>query len=501
MTVPKLALSTTKVEAVASARVDAIVIGTVQGTDGPELAAGSEQVDAALGGQLAGVLASLGATGKAEETVKLPTLGSCRAGVVLAAGLGKPDEDGGIGAERVRRAAGAAARELAGTKTALCTLSTLDLGAAAEGAALGGYAFTEYKSDPGNPPLGKVELLAPPDGTTRGHRAVLKAATAIAESVAIARDLVNTPPNDLFPGSFADRASSLAHDAGVDVEVLDEKALRRKGFGGILGVGGGSARPPRLVRLRYAASKPRKKVALIGKGITFDTGGISIKPAANMDHMTSDMSGAAAVIATVLLAAKLGYPLEVSATVPLAENMPSATSYRPGDVLTMYGGKTVEVLNTDAEGRLVLADAMVLAAEQEPDYLIETSTLTGAQLVALGNRTPGIMGSEEFRDRVAEIAQRSGEGGWPMPLPEELRGDLDSRLADLANVTGHRWGGMLAAGLFLREFVADGLPWVHLDVAGPAFNTGSPWGYTGKGGTGVPVRTLAGLLSDIAEHG
>jgi leucyl aminopeptidase len=189
------------------------------------------------------------------------------------------------------------------------------------------------------------------------------------------------------------------------------------------------------------------------------------------------------------------------ATVPMAENMPSGAAYRPGDVLTMYGGKTVEVLNTDAEGRLVLADAIVRAGEDEPDYLIETATLTGAQLVSLGRRTPGIMGSEEFRDRVAAIAKSTGEGGWPMPLPEELRGDLDSKLADLTNVTGHRWGSMLAAALFLREFVPDGLPWAHIDIAGPAYNNSAPWGYTTKGGTGVPVRTIAAVLADIAENG
>jgi leucyl aminopeptidase len=242
-------------------------------------------------------------------------------------------------------------------------------------------------------------------------------------------------------------------------------------------------------------------VALVGKGVTFDTGGISLKPAGNMDHMTSDMSGAAAVVATVVLAARLKFPLEVTATVPMAENMPSGTAYRPGDVLTMYGGKTVEVLNTDAEGRLILADAIVRACEDEPDYLIETSTLTGAQVIALGSRTAGVMGSEEFRDRVAGIARASGEGGWAMPLPDELRGDLDSKLADLANVSGQRWGGMLVAGVFLREFVAEGVQWAHVDVAGPAFNTGSPWGYTGKGGTGVPVRTMAAVLADIAANG
>ncbi|TCP55080.1 leucyl aminopeptidase [Tamaricihabitans halophyticus] len=501
MPVPKLAVATPKPSAIASARTEAIVLGTVQGKNGPELAEGTEHMDAAFDGQLLGLLTALGASGKAEEIIKLPSMGKATADLVLAVGLGAPDEHGGHTPEQVRRAAGAAARALTGSRSALFTLSAVDLSATAEGAALGSYAFTQYKSDPGEAPLGKIDLLAPATGTTKEHRAAVKAAGAIAEAVGIARDLVNTPPNDLYPGSFADRASALAKEAGLEITVLDEKALRRKGFGGILGVGGGSARQPRLVRLSYRASKPRKKVALVGKGITFDTGGISIKPAANMDHMTSDMSGAAAVVATVVLAAKLRYPLEVTATVPLAENMPSSTSYRPGDVLTMYGGKTVEVLNTDAEGRLVLADAMVRAAEDNPDYLIETATLTGAQLVALGSRTPGIMGSADFRDRVAKIAQDTGEGGWPMPLPEELRGDLDSRLADLANVTGHRWGGMLAAGLFLQEFVADDLPWAHIDIAGPAFNTGGPWGYTGKGGTGVPVRTLAAVLADIAESG
>jgi leucyl aminopeptidase len=213
------------------------------------------------------------------------------------------------------------------------------------------------------------------------------------------------------------------------------------------------------------------------------------------------MSGAAAVIATIVLAARLELPVTVTATVPMAENMPSDTAYRPGDVLRMYGGRTVEVLNTDAEGRLILADAIVRATEDEPDYLIETSTLTGAQMVALGLRTAGVMGSDEFRDRVAAHARACGEDGWAMPLPDHIRADLESRVADLANVTGARWGGMLVAGTFLREFVPAGLPWAHIDIAGPAFNTGKPYGYTGKGGTGVPVRTLWSVLQDIAANG
>ncbi|MGB6204171.1 leucyl aminopeptidase, partial [Mycolicibacter algericus] len=314
---------------------------------------------------------------------------------------------------------------------------------------------------------------------------------------------VNTPPSHLFPAEFADRAKALGEAAGLQVEVLDEQALADAGFGGVIGVGKGSSRPPRLVRLTYrpAVEHEVKKVALVGKGITFDTGGISIKPAASMHHMTSDMGGAAAVIATVVLAARRELPVEVTATVPMAENMPSSTAQRPGDVLTQYGGTTVEVLNTDAEGRLVLADAIVRACEDNPDYLIETSTLTGAQTVALGARTPGVMGSDEFRDRVAAISQAVGENGWPMPLPDELKEDLKSTVADLANVSGQRFAGMLVAGVFLREFVAEGVAWAHIDVAGPAYNSAGPWGYTGKGGTGVPTRTMFAVLEDIAENG
>ena len=314
---------------------------------------------------------------------------------------------------------------------------------------------------------------------------------------------MNTPPSHLFPAEFAKRAKALGEAAGLEVEVLDDKALTKAGFGGIVGVGKGSSRPPRLVRLTYrgAKAKKRKRVALVGKGITFDTGGISIKPAASMHHMTSDMGGAAAVIATVVLAAQQQLTIDVIATVPMAENMPSSTAQRPGDVLTQYGGTTVEVLNTDAEGRLILADAIVRACEDKPDYLIETSTLTGAQTVALGARTPGVMGSDEFRDRVAALSQGEGENAWAMPLPDELKDDLKSSVADLANVSSQRFAGMLVAGVYLREFVADGVQWAHIDIAGPAYNTSGPWGYTPKGGTGVPTRTMFAVLEDIAANG
>jgi leucyl aminopeptidase len=468
------------------------------GTTGPKVLA-NPFLDAEAVGEIEVALQALGAKGGSDQTTRViaPSLPFAS---VLAVGLGKPRDE--WPSDVIRRAAGVAARSLNGTEAVVTTLSEIDVAAAVEGLILGAYRFTEFRSSktaPKEPGLTKITALS----TAKGAKADAVRGTNIATAVATARDLVNTPPSHLFPSEFAKRAKALGQSVGLEVEVLDEKALEKGGYGGIVGVGKGSSRPPRLVRLthRGATSKKAKKVALVGKGITFDTGGISIKPAASMHHMTSDMGGAAAVIATVVLAAKQQLPIDVVATVPMAENMPSATAQRPGDVLTQYGGITVEVLNTDAEGRLILADAIVRACEDEPDYLIETSTLTGAQTVALGSRTPGVMGNDEFRDRVATLSQEVGENAWAMPLPEELKDDLKSTVADLANVSGSRYAGMLVAGVYLREFVADGVQWAHLDVAAPAYNTGGPWGYTGKGGTGVPTRTMFAVLEDIAKNG
>jgi leucyl aminopeptidase len=458
-------------------------------------------LDAEAVGEIDVALKALGAKGGTDQLTRV-VAPSLPVASVLTVGLGKDRDE--WPADVIRRAAGVAARSLNGTETVITTLSDLDLGATIEGLILGAYRFTDFRSSktaPKDAGLREITVLAA--DTKAKTKAAAERATAIATAVATARDLVNTPPSHLYPAEFAKRAKALGEATGLEVEVLDDKALAKDGYGGVIGVGKGSSRPPRLVRLAHKGgkSKKAKKVALVGKGITFDTGGISIKPAANMHHMTSDMGGAAAVIATVVLAAKQQLPIDVIATVPMAENMPSSTAQRPGDVLTQYGGITVEVLNTDAEGRLILADAIVRACEDKPDYLIETSTLTGAQTVALGARTPGVMGSDEFRDRVASISQSVGENGWPMPLPEELKEDLKSTVADLANVSGSRYAGMLVAGTYLREFVADGVQWAHIDVAAPAYNTGGPWGYTGKGGTGVPTRTMFAVLEDIASNG
>ncbi|HME49079.1 leucyl aminopeptidase [Mycobacterium sp.] len=482
-----------------------LIVPVVSNDDGPKVLDAEPYLAGDAVAEIEAGLRALGATGGAEQLNRL-VVGSLPVASVLTVGLGARRDK--WPADTIRRAAGVAARSLDRVGAVVTTLSALDLAATVEGLLLGAYRFSEFRSDktaPKEPGLRKITMLT---ADTKAHtKAEAQRAAAVATAVATTRDLVNTPPSHLFPAEFASRARALGEAAGLEVEILDQKALARGGYGGVIGVGKGSSRPPRLVRLIHRGSRlagnpnAAKTVALIGKGITFDTGGISIKPAQNMHHMTSDMGGAAAVIATVVLAAQQELPIDVIATVPMAENMPSATAQRPGDVLTQYGGTTVEVLNTDAEGRLILADAIARAGEDGPDYLIETSTLTGAQTVALGARTPGVMGSDEFRDRVAAISQSVGENAWPMPLPEELRDDLKSTVADLANVSGSRQAGMLVAGTFLREFVADGVQWAHIDVAGPAYNTGGAWGYTGKGGTGVPTRTMFAVLEDIAENG
>ncbi len=476
-----------------------LVVGVVTGDDGPVVAPAQTHVSAAATAAIESGLKALGGTGGEGQLHRL-VIAELPVASVLTVGLGEPRD---WPADTIRRAAGAAARSLDKVSTVVAALAAVDLEATVEGLILGAYRFTEFRSDktaPKDKGLGKIIALAA--DAKAATKATAQRAVDIASSVATARDFVNTPPSHLYPAEFAKQAKALGESVGLQVEVLDDKALAKAGYGGIVGVGKGSSRLPRLVRLTHKGKgRNPKRVALVGKGITFDTGGISIKPAANMHHMTSDMGGAAAVIATVVLAAKQNLPIDVIATVPMAENMPSATAQRPGDVLTQYGGITVEVLNTDAEGRLVLADAIVRACEDNPDYLIETSTLTGAQTVALGARTPGVMGSDEFRDRVAKLSQEVGENGWAMPLPEELKDDLKSTVADLANVSASRYAGMLVAGVYLREFVAEDVQWAHIDIAAPAYNTGGPWGYTPKGGTGVPTRTMFAVLEDIARQG
>ena len=470
----------------------AVVVGVHSGE--LRLAPGAGPVDTALGGRLLAALRAVGATGKPDQVVKIPTLGVAPFPLVVATGLGPAGT--GLGAEQVRRAVGAAIRTLdASARVHIAIGDASTVGAAAEGALLGSYTYTDYKSQPKASALRRVAIGAE---AGKQARAALRRAQVVADAVNFTRDLVNVPPNDLYPQTLAERLAEAAQAAGLEVEVLDEKALRRGGFGGILGVGAGSAKPPRLARLAYRPSRPIARIALVGKGITFDSGGLNLKPGSSMTSMKSDMGGAAASAAAVIAAAKLKLPVEVVAPLPMAENMISGSSYRPSDVLTMRGGKTLEIIDTDAEGRVILADAITRAGEDSPDYLLETSTLTGGQVVALGTRVIGAMGEPEFRDRVVAAGNAAGESLWAMPLPDDLRAGLDSAVADIANLPADRWGSMLVGGHFLAEFVPDGLPWVHLDIAGPSWNDGSPHGYTPKGGTGACVRTLVAMLEDVA---
>jgi leucyl aminopeptidase len=497
----------------ADTKADVLVIGVTAGPDGPLLAAGRGAPDLprAVRNGLAGSLAALGVTGKPDQVIRIPSGDGVTAPVLVLTGLG-PAPAGraaSYDAEVLRRASGAATRSLGGVGSVAIALPAADsnaIGAIAEGALLGAYSFTRHRgrtAKDSKAPVATVTVL----GANPREKAVREAvarAEAINEGVASTRDLVNTAPGDLPPSAFADAVVASLKGTTVKATVLDEKALAKGGYGGILGVGKGSTRPPRLVKLSYSPAKATTHLALVGKGITFDSGGLSLKPPAGMEEMKSDMAGAAAVAAAVKAIARLGLPIRVTGWLCMAENMPSGSAQRPSDVMTTYGGRTVEVLNTDAEGRLVLADGIVAAAEEDPDLIVDIATLTGAQVVALGLRVSAIMSNDDaLQGQLHDVSGRTGEQFWPMPLPQELRPSLDSQVADIANI-GERAGGMLTAGLFLQEFVPnakdseDQIPWAHLDIAGPSFNSHAPHGYTPKGGTGVAVRTLVALAEDLA---
>jgi leucyl aminopeptidase len=370
--------------------------------------------------------------------------------------------------------------------------------AAAEGSVLGNYRFAAYKSNGAGtaPALREVAIVG--KGGKRVRDAIERGAR-IAGAVAFARDLINTPAGDLTPAVFADRAKEVAKTAGLAIEVIDEKKAEKLGLGGLLGVGKASENPPRMVKLTYMpAGRSRGHVALVGKGITFDSGGLTLKPYEGMLAMKTDMSGAAAVLAAMSVLPELAPPVQVTGYLCLAENMVSGRAIRPGDVLRIKNGTTVEVLNTDAEGRLVLADGLSLAAAERPDGIVDVATLTGACMVALGPRIAGLMGNDDaWIAQVRAAADRAREAVWPLPLPSEYRKDLDSDVADLKNVASGRNGGALHAGLFLGEFV-DGCPWAHLDIAGPSRYDADD-AYILKGGTGFGVRTIVELIAGFRK--
>lgn len=451
---------------------------------------------------LRGWLVDLGQRSDTDSAKKLPAPPAVAAKNVVVVGLGSDT----ITPHTLRYAAGLGAR-VAGDSSSLGIslphTTQDDLNAIIEGALLG--AHTPKKVTAGGSDQEKRLLVH-----TSLPDPIVDQASTIAHSVAWVRDLVQEPPNLLYPETFVDRVTDFAASAPVEVEVFDVAALRDGGFGGILGVGGGSVKPPRLVALRYRPDSPAGHIALVGKGITFDSGGLSLKPAGSMVGMKYDMTGAATVAGSVITAAQLGSPVAITGWLCLAENMPSGSALRPNDVITIRGGKTVEVLNTDAEGRLVMADGLVRASEDTPHLIVDVATLTGAARVALGERYSAIMGADGAVEAVMRAAERAGEQVWRLPLARELRSLLDSDVADIANAKpGNSLGGTLLAGLFLEEFVgtvdpsdtaASRIPWAHLDIAGPASNSSGPYGYTPKGATGVVVRTLISLLLSGDTH-
>ena len=494
--------------------VDTLVVGSVRTPDGADLATGHHLPRKAVV-HLQAVLSDVEATGKADEVVRVVAVPGVKATSVVVTGLGDgTSRRSSYPHAALRAAAGVALRSVRGKRTVALALPTPDLeslSAVADGAYAGCYTYDKAA------PLGArrgTGIRARAAANGNGPRVMVvsgagqgKAAKdAVARAAVLgaardwARDLVNTPPNYLFPQSFADNVKkrAAASSAKVSVSVLDEKALVKGGFGGIVGVGQGSVNPPRIVTMSYSPASPKASVALVGKGITFDSGGLNIKPSTGMVTMKCDMAGAAAVAATVLAAAELALPVAVTGYLCLAENMPSGTAQRPSDVVVMRDGTSVEILDTDAEGRMVLGDGLCLASEKHPDWVVDIATLTGAQVVALGADIAGVMANDDvFRGRVVDAAGAAGEGAWPMPLPVELRAKLDTPTADIAH-KGDRDGGMLTAGLFLKEFVGEGIPWAHVDMAGPAFNDKGPKGHHPKGGTGFGVGTLLTLVESSA---
>ena len=479
---------------------DVVVIGIADSASAAVLIGLPDGLDKRLARQfgrpLLEVARSLGAATKPGSTTVVPGPDGHR---VVVVGLGDID----VTPEQVRRAAGNGVRtaaKLAGDQAvavAIC-LDAVEpevIRGAAEGALLGAYSFVKLGAEPAPAKIASITVVSS-SGKPEARRAVESART-VAAAVCQARDWVNTPANALYPETFAEAAKGSVKGTRVDVEVLDDKALERGGYGGLMAVGGGSSRGPRLVRLSYAPRGAKAHLALVGKGITFDTGGLNLKPAEGMYTMKSDMAGAAAVLAATRAIAELGLRVKVTTYAAMAENMPSGTAYRPSDVLTMFGGTTVENVNSDAEGRLVMADALVRAGQDGPDLIVDVATLTGACVVALGERVAGLMtNDDEAADRVLDAAETAGEAFWQLPIPDGTRTKLDSKVADLRS-GGNRAGGALTAAAFLQTFVPDDVLWAHLDIAGPAFNEEGPYDYVPSGGTGMAVRTLVALAQSL----
>jgi len=444
-----------------------------------------EWVAERLGEELTAFLDASDFTGKLGQVAAFPGTGLIPFSSVVLVGLGKAPD-----VEAVRCAAGAAGRALHRVRSVATTLhAAVDGGAEAValGFILGQYSFERHRSEPKPAQTLSVRLI----GAGDADLAAAGRGRVLAEAVTLARDLINEAPIDKPPEALAQVARGIGERTGVRVRVYEEEEIEAEGFGGLIGVNAGAANPPRMVEMWYEPKDARAFLAFVGKGIVFDSGGLSIKGAAAMETMKTDMSGAAAVFAAVQAIATLGLPVKVLGIAPLTENMPGGSALRPGDVLRARNGKTIEVLNTDAEGRLVLADGLSLAAEAEPDLIVDVATLTGACVIALGEEIAGVFGTGGGMERVQQAAEAAGERVWPLPLPDDYRKKIDSDVADMRNTGVNRYGGAINAALFLREFVGE-VPWAHLDIAGPA-RASETSHYVVKGGTGFGVRTLVAL--------
>ena len=464
---------------------------------------------APLGGDggLIKTIEAAGFDGKAEAMLPVPVAGA-KAPWMLLVGMG---EEGKLGLDQLRKVAGKVAtqtRKMDAARLLVAVPDPKDLGfddqafarCWAEGAEMALSPTGELKTDTKkNQPPRSWKLLAHPSRSADLRKGV-KEGQGLAAGCLFARALVNEPPNILTPMTMAARARAMARKEGLSCKIHNVAALKKMKAGGILGVGQGSKNPPCLIELKYKApgSKKRPHVALVGKGVTFDTGGISLKPGAGMDEMKADMGGAAAVLGAGLIAARLKLPVDVTVLVPAAENMPDGNAVRPADVITMASGKTVEILNTDAEGRLILGDALWYAGKQKPDYIMDAATLTGACVIALGKHFAGVMGnSGELLDVLQQAGGETHERVWPLPLIDEHKDAMKGTWGDLQNIGGGREAGASTAGAFLAAFVDDETAWAHLDIAGPAYITAA--GPTcPKGGTGFGARLIARTLQILA---
>jgi leucyl aminopeptidase len=457
-----------------------------------------EALDQALGGGLAAIVAREEFTGKRDQTIAIPTLGKLPATKILVVGLGAR---GGYTDGDTRSFAAKAARSANAEKAKGLVLAIPDgleshVRALAEGLELGAYRFTKYLTGDRKPKaeLGEVQIVASAKVAGAQAKKDLEIGQKVAAGVLLSRDLSNEPPNVLTPAALATAAQVAAKMHGFECTVFDFKEIKRRGMQLLQAVGQGSANEPRFVHMAYVPKqKAKKRLVFVGKGITFDSGGLSIKPAGGMGEMKHDMSGAANVVGLMVAVAALKPKCEVHCILAAAENMPDGGAYRPGDVWGSLDGKSVEIINTDAEGRLILADALAYARELKPDLLVDNATLTGAMVVALGNTCTGWFASnEEAAKMFADAVKQSGEQMWRMPLLDELKDQLKSDVADLKH-TGDRWGGAIAAALFLKEFIGETKNWIHADIAGPAM-ADHVSGWNPKGATAHGVLTFLALV-------